>query len=217
MASRSIARPRSASREGWRADLGRRATDSCHARSPPRWNQRTRVAVLTAASSPATRRAPPPSLIVGNAQGRRNNGLPGILYRVRGHRPAKDAFSTPAISSPTRQYERMTARRGEDADIELDGRPARGQRGGREPPRRPRARAPRSRLSRTSSKGLTSWFKVRGASNGARITSFISLPGRYLVYMPQVNHRCLLPIHDAAERDRLRRRPWAAATAGFIV
>jgi len=58
-------------------------------------------------------------------------------------------------------------------------------------------------------------------TKGARITSFISLPGRYLVYMPQVNHVGVSRrIHDPAERDRLRRllkglRPGGGG--GFIV
>jgi ribonuclease G len=42
-------------------------------------------------------------------------------------------------------------------------------------------------------------------TKGARITSFISLPGRSLVYMPQARHVGVSRrIHDAAERERLR-------------
>src|SRR5262249_49921100 len=58
-------------------------------------------------------------------------------------------------------------------------------------------------------------------TKGARITSFISLPGRYLVYMPQVNHVGVSRrIRDAAERDRLRRLVKALrppAGGGFII
>ncbi len=42
-------------------------------------------------------------------------------------------------------------------------------------------------------------------TKGARITSFISLPGRYLVYMPQARHIGVSRrIRDERERDRLR-------------
>lgn len=57
-------------------------------------------------------------------------------------------------------------------------------------------------------------------TKGARITSHISLPGRYLVYMPTVDHIGISRrIEDEGERDRLREiieesRP---AGAGFIV
>ena len=57
-------------------------------------------------------------------------------------------------------------------------------------------------------------------TKGARITSFISLPGRYLVYMPQAHHIGVSRrIHDEAERDRLRAavRALNPPTGGFIV
>ncbi len=42
-------------------------------------------------------------------------------------------------------------------------------------------------------------------TKGARITSFVSIPGRYIVYMPQSSHVGVSRrIHDDAERDRLR-------------
>src|SRR5262249_6468152 len=42
-------------------------------------------------------------------------------------------------------------------------------------------------------------------TKGARITSFISLPGRYIVYMPQARHVGVSRrIRDEAERERLR-------------
>ena len=42
-------------------------------------------------------------------------------------------------------------------------------------------------------------------TKGARITSFISLPGRYIVYMPQARHVGVSRrIHDEVERERLR-------------
>jgi ribonuclease G len=57
-------------------------------------------------------------------------------------------------------------------------------------------------------------------TKGARVTSFISLPGRYIVYMPQASHIGVSRrIRDEEERERLRRvvkglRPPAG---GFIV
>jgi ribonuclease G len=57
-------------------------------------------------------------------------------------------------------------------------------------------------------------------TKGARITSFISLPGRYLVYMPQARHIGVSRrIHDERERDRLRAalRALSLPSGGFIV
>ena len=61
------------------------------------------------------------------------------------------------------------------------------------------------------------------ARKGARITSHIALPGRYLVYMPTVNHVGVSrKIGSELERIRLKRlvaglRDREAATGGFIV
>jgi len=57
-------------------------------------------------------------------------------------------------------------------------------------------------------------------TKGARITSFISLPGRYLVYMPQARHIGVSRrIRDERERDRLRAalRALSLPSGGFIV
>src|SRR6185436_2545541 len=57
-------------------------------------------------------------------------------------------------------------------------------------------------------------------SKGARITSFISIPGRYIVFMPQSRHIGVSRrIHDEAERERLRSIVKAVRppTGGFIV
>jgi ribonuclease G len=57
-------------------------------------------------------------------------------------------------------------------------------------------------------------------SKGARITSFISLPGRYLVYMPQAKHIGVSRrIRDERERDRLRAalRSLELPPGGFIL
>ena len=57
-------------------------------------------------------------------------------------------------------------------------------------------------------------------TKGARITSFVSLPGRYLVYMPQVRHVGVSRrIRDERERDRLRAalRGLTLPPGGFIL
>jgi ribonuclease G len=57
-------------------------------------------------------------------------------------------------------------------------------------------------------------------TKGARITSFISLPGRYLVYMPQARHIGVSRrIRDERERDRLRAalRSLPLPPGGFIL
>ncbi|PYM90250.1 MAG: Rne/Rng family ribonuclease [Candidatus Rokuibacteriota bacterium] len=72
-------------------------------------------------------------------------------------------------------------------------------------------------------KGQTVLVQVSKESlgtKGARITSFISLPGRYLVYMPQVRHIGVSRrIRDERERDRLRAalRSLDLPSGGFIV
>jgi ribonuclease G len=57
-------------------------------------------------------------------------------------------------------------------------------------------------------------------TKGARITSFVSLPGRYLVYMPQARHIGVSRrIRDERERDRLRAalRGLTLPPGGFIL
>jgi ribonuclease G len=57
-------------------------------------------------------------------------------------------------------------------------------------------------------------------TKGARITSFVSLPGRYLVYMPQARHIGVSRrIRDERERDRLRAalRGRTLPPGGFIL
>ncbi len=57
-------------------------------------------------------------------------------------------------------------------------------------------------------------------TKGARVTSFVSIPGRYIVYMPQARHVGVSRrIHDDAERDRLRAivKGLPPPPGGFIV
>src|SRR5262249_12537424 len=57
-------------------------------------------------------------------------------------------------------------------------------------------------------------------TKGARITAFVSIPGRYIVYMPQSHHVGVSRrIRDDAERDRLRGivKELQPPSGGFIV
>jgi ribonuclease G len=108
---------------------------------------------------------------------------------------AKDAFLYAGdFIANVGEYERMMLA-DDEADIELE-----------EAPERERREAtPIEELLRKGQEILVQVSKESLGTKGARITSFISLPGRYLVYMPQVNHVGVSRrIRDAAERDRLR-------------
>jgi ribonuclease G len=91
---------------------------------------------------------------------------------------------------------------------------------GEEPPRR-EAVGPIEEMLRKSQQVLVQVAKESLGTKGARVTAFISIPGRYLVYMPQSRHIGVSRrIRDEDERDRLRGivRALAAQTGGgFIV
>ena len=88
-----------------------------------------------------------------------------------------------------------------------------------EPPRR-EAVGPIEDMLRKGQEVLVQVAKEPLGTKGARVTSFISLPGRYLVFMPQSRHIGVSRrIRDDAERDRLRAvvRELAQQSGGFIV
>jgi ribonuclease G len=92
------------------------------------------------------------------------------------------------------------------------------------PMRRPDRGVPTiSELLREGQEILVQIAKEPIAKKGARITSHIALPGRYLVYMPTVNHIGVSrKISSEAERFRLKRtvtalRDRESAGGGFIV
>jgi ribonuclease G len=88
----------------------------------------------------------------------------------------------------------------------------------REPRREPRA--PIEDMLRKGQEVLVQVSKESLGTKGARVTSFISLPGRYLVYMPQAHHIGVSRrIRDERERDRLRAvlRGLNPPPGGFIV
>ncbi len=82
------------------------------------------------------------------------------------------------------------------------------------------ARTPIEEILRKGQEVLVQVSKESLGSKGARVTSFISLPGRYLVYMPLAHHIGVSRrIHDEQERDRLRGivRALNPPPGGFIV
>jgi ribonuclease G len=100
---------------------------------------------------------------------------------------------------------------GHDEDVDVD--PDEG-----EPRREPSA--PIEELLHRGQSVLVQVSKEPLGTKGARITSFISLPGRYLVYMPQARHVGVSRrIHEEEERDRLRAavRALQAPPGGYIV
>jgi ribonuclease G len=124
------------------------------------------------------------------------------------------------------------------APARREGRPDDGRRGGRGPRRRGRpnsgggggSRRANSQLSdlpiisellKQGQEILVQIAKEPIAKKGARITSHIALPGRFLVFMPTVNHVGVSrKISSDEERQRLKRiliSEKGAASGGFIV
>ncbi len=83
----------------------------------------------------------------------------------------------------------------------------RGRRGGRRFPRREQHEVPKiSDLLKEGQEILVQIAKEPIGKKGARITSHIALPGRFLVYMPTVNHTGVSrKIASDEERQRLKR------------
>ncbi len=88
--------------------------------------------------------------------------------------------------------------------------------------RRPSRRGPMPRIENIVKEGQTIVVQIAKEpinTKGARVTSHISLPGRYLVYMPTVNHVGVSRrISSYEERMRLKQilRDNAPPTGGFI-
>src|SRR4249920_2715910 len=166
--------------------------------------------------------------IVGNVyKGVVTNVLPGMQAAFVDIGLAKDAFLYAGdFIANLGEYERMMLAEDEEGDIELPGEDAApngegGERAEAPPERERRVITPIEDVLHKGQEILVQVSKESLGTKGARITSFISLPGRYLVYMPQVNHLGVSRrIHDATERDRLRQlvrslRP--PGGGGFIV
>ena len=122
-------------------------------------------------------------------------------------------------ATPTAAYQQRQPRRGGD----FDRRGQRGYRGRRNNVRtHPHRPAPLiSDLLKEGQEILIQIAKEPIAKKGARITSHIALPGRFLVYMPTVNHTGVSrKINSEEERQRLKRIVTSErenGVGGFIV
>jgi ribonuclease G len=151
--------------------------------------------------------------IVGSVyKGVVTNVLPGMQAAFVDLGLSKDAFLYGGDYTANRASVSAPALDEDDADPEADT-------DGEEPPRR-EATTPIEDLLRKGQTVLVQVSKEPLGSKGARVTSFISIPGRYLVYMPQARHVGVSRrIHDEHERDRLRAavRGLNPPPGGFIV
>jgi ribonuclease G len=152
--------------------------------------------------------------IVGSVyKGTVTNVLPGMQAAFVDIGLAKDAFLYAGDYTASRGVEAAPPLPGvedEDADVEVDEA---------EPPRR-EAVAPIEQMLSRGQEVLVQVSKESLGTKGARVTSFISLPGRYLVYMPQSQHVGVSRrIRDDRERDRLRAalRSLQLPPGGFIL
>ena len=152
--------------------------------------------------------------IVGSVyKGTVTNVLPGMQAAFVNIGLAKDAFLYAGDFTASRGVDSVPLALPPDedeSDVEVDEA---------EPPRR-EAVAPIEQLLARGQQVLVQVSKESLGSKGARVTSFISLPGRYLVYMPQTQHIGVSRrIRDEAERDRLRAalRALELPPGGFIL
>jgi ribonuclease G len=153
--------------------------------------------------------------IVGSVyKGTVTNVLPGMQAAFVDIGLTKDAFLYAGDYTASRGVEAaplpLPGVDEEDADVEVDEV---------EPPRR-EATAPIEQVLSRGQEALVQVSKESLGTKGARVTSFISLPGRYLVFMPQSQHIGVSRrIRDDRERDRLRAalRALELPPGGFIL
>jgi ribonuclease G len=147
----------------------------------------------------------------------------------KGAAAATSETQEPPAAEVQREVQRDAPRESyRDSRSKPDQRDQREQREHREPRREIQGRRPErgvptiSELLHEGQEILVQIAKEPIAKKGARITSHIALPGRYLVYMPTVNHVGVSrKIPNEAERVRLKRivvtlRDREAAGGGFI-
>ena len=136
--------------------------------------------------------------IVGSVyKGTVTNVLPGMQAAFVDIGLVKDAFLYAGDYTANLAEVRsvLAAETGGDEDADLDPE---------EEPRREATGPIQEMLSRNQTV-LVQVSKESLGTKGARITSFISLPGRYVVYMPQARHVGVSRrIRDERERERLR-------------
>ena len=151
--------------------------------------------------------------IVGSVyKGVVTNVLPGMQAAFVDIGLQKDAFlyaGDYTVNLGDAARELLEASEEEDADLDVDEV---------EPKRE--ASVPIEEVLRKGQDVLVQVSKESLGTKGARVTSFISLPGRYIVYMPQAQHVGVSRrIRDEGERDRLRAalRGQPLPPGGFIL
>src|SRR6185369_9791492 len=155
--------------------------------------------------------------IVGSVyKGTVTNVLPGMQAAFVDIGLAKDAFlyAGDYTANLADVSQTMLAAAEEDVDADADA-----EMDADEQPRR-EAVAPIEEMVSRNDTVLVQVSKESLGTKGARITSFISLPGRYVVYMPQARHVGVSRrIRDERERDRLRStlRALDLPPGGFIL
>jgi ribonuclease G len=124
---------------------------------------------------------------------------PGELHAAESAAPSQRPPMSARIAGPNRPRFQRPMRRG--------GRQQRGHRPGRHHQQHPPQRRPQliSEVLKAGQEIIVQIAKEPLGKKGARITSHVALPGRYLVYMPTVNHIGVSRrIASAEQRSRLR-------------
>jgi ribonuclease G len=153
--------------------------------------------------------------IVGSVyKGTVTNVLPGMQAAFVDIGLSKDAFlyAGDYTANLTDAGPAMLAGADDDADPDGEGE-------GDEEPKR-EATGPIEEMLSRNQEVLVQVSKESLGTKGARATSFISIPGRYVVYMPQARHVGVSRrIRDERERDRLRAalRGLKLPPGGFIL
>jgi ribonuclease G len=156
--------------------------------------------------------------IVGSVyKGTVTNVLPGMQAAFVDIGLSKDAFlyAGDYTANLTEAPAALLAGAEDDADPDAEG--AEGE-DGEEPKRE--ATGPIEEMLSRNQEVLVQVSKESLGTKGARVTSFISIPGRYVVYMPQARHVGVSRrIRDERERDRLRAalRSLKLPPGGFIL
>ncbi len=150
--------------------------------------------------------------IVGNvSKGIVTNVLPGMQAAFVDIGLNKDAFLYGGDYTATLgDYERLMLFESEEGEEDIEV----------EEVERRETPVPIEDLLRKGQDVLVQVSKESLGTKGARVTSFISLPGRYLVYMPHAHHTGVSRrIQDDQERERLREvvRRLRPPSGGFIV